>query len=237
MFEAFKDPQMYCYCLIAFCTTLPTGGLGAFANIIITSLNFTILQTQLLAMVLGAYIVIVLLSSTWIVKKTGQNCLVILVYVIPSFVGTAVLMTVINKNKATQAGLLMSYYMVLSFWAAQTLGMSMISRNIAGQTKKTVVVAANFVSWAVGNAIGPQVFLSWDAPRYFIAFATHMGCYTLLVLTIIFLRFWLISQNKKKDRAAAELAASGVEGVLDERLVHAFEDLTDRENPNFRYVY
>ena len=63
-------------------------------------------------------------------------------------------MTVINKNKATKAGLLMSYYMVLSFWAAQTLRMSMISRNIAGQTKKTVVVAAHFVSWAVGSSIG-----------------------------------------------------------------------------------
>jgi hypothetical protein len=64
-----------------------------------------------------------------------------------------------------------------------------------------------------------------------------MGCYTLLVLNVIFLRFWLKRQNNKKDRAAAELAASGVVGVMDERLVHAFEDLTDRENPNFRYVY
>lgn len=83
MWEALKDPQMYCYMLIAFCTTLPTSGLGAFANIIIVSLNFTVLQTQLLAMVLGAYIIVVLLSSTWIVKKTGQNCITILVYVIP----------------------------------------------------------------------------------------------------------------------------------------------------------
>lgn len=63
----------------------------------------------------------------------------------------------------------------------------MISRNVAGQTKKTIVVAANFVAWATGNAIGPQVFLTWDVPRYFIAFATHMGCYLLLVITIIFL--------------------------------------------------
>lgn len=83
MWEAFKDPQMYCYMLIAFCTTLPTSGLGAFANIIITGFKFSVLQTQLLAMVLGAYIIIVLLSSTWLVKKTGQNCLIILIYVIP----------------------------------------------------------------------------------------------------------------------------------------------------------
>ena len=35
--EALMDPQSWCYCLIAICTTLPTSGLGAFANIIIQS--------------------------------------------------------------------------------------------------------------------------------------------------------------------------------------------------------
>lgn len=63
-------------------------------------------------------------------------------------------MTVENKNKATQVGLLISYYLTLSFWSAQTLTLSMVSRNIAGQTKKTVVVAATFISWAAGNAVG-----------------------------------------------------------------------------------
>ena len=35
--EALTDPQSWCYCLIAICTTLPTSGLGGFANIIIKS--------------------------------------------------------------------------------------------------------------------------------------------------------------------------------------------------------
>ena len=83
VFEAFKDPQMYCYCLIAICTTLPTSGLGAFANIIITGFKFTVLQTQLLAMVLGVYIIIVLMSSMWLVNRFKQNVLVMGVYVIP----------------------------------------------------------------------------------------------------------------------------------------------------------
>lgn len=118
---------------------------------------------------------------------------------------------------------------MLSFWAAQTLAMSMISRNVAGQTKKTVIVAANFVAWATGNAIGPQVFLKWDGPRYFIAFATHMGCYVLLVIVIIFLRWWLVRENKRKDRLQE---AQGVQ-AKDDHLVHAFEDLTDKEVSSF----
>ncbi|KAF2756576.1 MFS transporter [Pseudovirgaria hyperparasitica] len=230
--EALTDVQTWCYGLIAICTTLPTSGLGAFANIIIKGFNFTTLQVQLLAMVLGAYIIIVLMSSMWLVKRFNQTCFIMGLYVIPSFVGTIVLMTVVNTSKATQGGLLFSYYIVLSFWAAQTLSMSLISRNVAGQTKKTVVVAFNFVCWAGGNAAGSQVFLSWDAPRYFIAFSTHMGCYVLLVIVIIVLRTHLVRQNRKKD----ELAAAGVKEAKDEKLVHAFEDLTDRENANFRYM-
>jgi hypothetical protein len=67
-------------------------------------------------------------------------------------------MSVVNHNTATKGGLLFSYYIALSFWAAQTIGMSLISRNVAGQTKKTVVIALNFFSWAAGNAAGADFF-------------------------------------------------------------------------------
>lgn len=77
------------------------------------------------------------------------------------------------------------------------------------------------------------MFLAYDAPRYFIAFATHLGCYTLLILNLIVLRWTLRSRNKKRD----EIAAAGVQEAHDETNVHAFEDLSDKENVNFRYMY
>ena len=81
--EAFLDPQSWCYFLIAICTTLPTSGLGAFSQIIIKGFNFTTLQTQLLAMVLGVVIIVTLMSATWLVQRTNQNVLVMGLYVIP----------------------------------------------------------------------------------------------------------------------------------------------------------
>jgi len=42
-----------------------------------------------------------------------------------------------------------------------------------------------------------------------------------------------MSQNKKKDA----LAAAGIQEADDENMTHAFDDLTDRENVNFRYIY
>jgi sugar phosphate permease len=81
--EALRDPQVWAYGLISFLTTVPTSGLGAFANIIIAGFGFTVLQTQLLAMVLGTYIMIVGLSATYLAKRYGQNLIIMSAYCIP----------------------------------------------------------------------------------------------------------------------------------------------------------
>ncbi|KAH7402431.1 allantoate permease [Pyrenochaeta sp. MPI-SDFR-AT-0127] len=224
--EALSDPQTYCYMGIQFFTTLPTSGLGAFYNIIIKGLGFTVLETQLLAMVLGVVIIATLMGSAWMTRKTGQNLLTMAVFMIPAFVGTIVIMTVVNKNSATRAGLLISYWIVFTFWAAQGLGMSMLTRNVGGQTKKSVCITLNFFAWCAGNATGPKVFFDND-PRYLKSLAIHLGCYSALLCVIAFLRFNLTLRNKKKDREFGK----------EINTTHGFDDLTDRENPNFRYVY
>ncbi|AOA61286.1 Allantoate permease [Komagataella phaffii CBS 7435] len=238
--EALKDPQTYCYFLIQFLTSLPTSGLGAFANIIISSFGFTVLETQLLAMVLGAYLIILLLSSAWLTKRFNQNIFFMIGYVIPSIIGTVVLMTVTIDGydtdsydyKLRRGVLLFCYYLTLSFWGVANLGLSLLSRNIAGQSKKSFCTAFNFVGWAVGNCVGPQVFRAQDAPRYLTAFGTHMGCYAALITLLVFMRLWLMRENYRKEK----MIERG-EALRDEHLKHAFEDLTDRENVNFRYAY
>lgn len=225
--EAFLDPQTYCYMLIQICTTLPTSGLGAFYNIILKGLKFSLLETQLLAMVLGAVIIFTLMTSAWMTKKWNQNLITMGVFLIPSFIGTIVIMSVPNKNEATKAGLLISYWIVFTFWAAQGLGMSMLTRNVGGQTKKSVCITLNFLAWCAGNAAGPQVFFDGDAPRYLKALTIHLCCYSVLVGVICFLRWNLVWRNKKKDR----------EFGTEINTTHGFDDLTDKENPNFRYIY
>lgn len=77
------------------------------------------------------------------------------------------------------------------------------------------------------------MFRGKDKPRYFPAFATHIACYSVLVIVIFALRFHLKRQNKRRD----ELAAQGNSAANDPQLLRAFEDLTDKENLSFRYVY
>lgn len=238
--EAIKDPQTYCFFFIQFLTALPTSGLGAFANIIINSFGFSVLQTQLLAMVLGAYLIVLLLTSAYLANRFQQNLLFMICFVIPSIVGTVVLMTLTYTGldpqsyeyKLRRGVLLFCYYLTLSFWGVANLGLSLLTKNVGGQSKKSFVTATNFVGWATGNCVGPQVFLAKDAPRYLTAFGTHMGCYAALILLLVFMRLWLMKENKRKDKLIAE-----GKSLADSELKHAFEDLTDRENVNFRYMY
>lgn len=41
----------------------------------------------------------------------------------------------------------------------------MISSNIAGYTKKQLTAALVFVGWCIGNAAGPQTFITKEARR------------------------------------------------------------------------
>jgi hypothetical protein len=53
------------------------------------------------------------------------------------------------------------------------------------------------------------------------------------VLVILYLSFHLHRQNRKKDK----LAQAGIQEANNNQYVHTFNDLTDKENPNFRYIF
>jgi hypothetical protein len=79
------------------------------------------------------------------------------------------------------------------------------------------------------------VFLDWNKSRYTIAFSTHLGCYVVLLATIIFLRFYLVHQNKLKDRIQT-ISSESSEPDIDD-LSEGLADFTDKEQKSFRYVY
>lgn len=90
-------------------------------------------------------------------------------------------------------------------------------------------VSCKLASFALNGLICYQLLMEEQQ----IAFATHLACYALLVIVLIFFRWYLKRENAKRD----SLAGAGVQEAKDTNFTHAFEDLTDRENPNFRYMY
>ncbi|KAH8682738.1 major facilitator superfamily transporter [Xylariales sp. PMI_506] len=231
VWDAFSDPQLWGFALIQILTTLPSGGIGAYANLIIAGFGFTTWQTQLLQMVVGAILIIVMLSAVYIDKYFHQTIYAMMAALIPTIIGVVVLISV-PLSAGNKTGLLIAYYIMYSFWACSGLALALVTRNVAGQTKKSVIIATNFVCWAVGNSIGPQIFRSQDAPRYFLALAIVLGCFCLLEIVLFALRLHYHLANKRRDQkiASGEVAA-------DTGFIHAFEDITDRVSPSLRCLF
>jgi hypothetical protein len=122
--------------------------------------------------------------------------------------------------------MLIAFYCTQFFPAQGNMIISLITRNIAGQTKKGFTMTMLFIGWSVGNLIAPQIFRDGDAPRYLHGFLTHVIIYAIYMGIVILTRVIIMARNRSKERATSEISHA-----------LAFQDLTDRENPNFRYVY
>ncbi|KAL2865071.1 putative MFS transporter [Aspergillus lucknowensis] len=145
----------------------------------------------------------------------------------PAIAGTAVIYS-ISPTPSTRVGLLIAFYCTQFILAEGNLLFSLISRNVAGQTKKSTVLALTFIAWAAGNATAPQIFQSSDAPRYAKGFTAHFCLYGLFNVLLVAIRLLYIWRNRQKRSVRGE-------GERDH--ANAFLDLTDRENVDFQYVY
>lgn len=110
--------------------------------------------------------------------------------------------------------------------------MSLITANTAGSTKRTVTNALFFVSYCAGNIIGPFAFKTSEAPIYSSGIIAMLVAYCVEIVALLGFAAYAASLNKRREQISA---ADSMDD--DERVLASFSDLTDRENPYFRYVY
>jgi len=242
--EAFKDPVVWLYLLMQFTCFLIVGSLAVFSNIIVNGLGFSVRQTQLLNLAQGGWSVLIYISSAWLARWTKQTILVLICFMIVALVGTIVL-NAVAVTPATAAGLLIAFYLANCCIVSGNLLWSLVTRNIAGQSKKVTTYTSMFIMFAAGNMVGPQIFQSFDGPRYHTAFSVHIALYALFIVTAILLRFVLMRRNSVRRKAQAEVEGnmtqlSARDPQTAEIVQHdaAFADLTDLANTrSFRYMY
>ncbi|KAI1643242.1 putative MFS transporter [Daldinia loculata] len=238
MLETIKDPVIWCYVMLQVTSTLVIGGLGVFSNLIISAFGFSYLQTQLLNIAQGAVTIIVMVGGAWLATWTNQTAIIMHLWTLPAIIGTAIIYS-IPPNPTNKVGLLIAFYCTQFYLAEGNMIFSLISRNVAGQTKKSTTLAMTFIGWAAGNMAAPQIFQETDAPRYQKGFTAHFCLYVLFNLFLILLRVLLVRRNVVKRRDASTIITRKREASSsnDENIehAHAFDDLTDKENPDFRY--
>lgn len=70
----------------------------------------------------------------------------------------------------SQAGQMTGLVFAVVFAVNIPISLSLVTSNVAGYTKRSIVSSLLFVGYCLGNIVGPQFFLSTQAPKYKVCF-------------------------------------------------------------------
>ncbi|KAF9738893.1 hypothetical protein PMIN06_010363 [Paraphaeosphaeria minitans] len=233
IWHAAKDPKTWMILAFVFLTMLPNGGLTNFGSLVIEGLGFDSFGTLLIGMPSsvvssGSMIVWGLFS----IKHGHLRTWGMIIPLLPAIAGIAAVYGTMNTD-ANKYGRVVAYWLINSYAVTWPFLLTIIGQNIAGHTKRAFTNAIMLIIFAAGNIAGPFFFRSQDAPRYVLAITTILVCFCLALFCALALRFYMIWENRRRDRVfgVLETVDDQVDGM---RL--GMHDKTDLENPDFRYV-
>lgn len=114
--------------------------------------------------------------------------------------------------------------------------MSLITANTGGSTKRSVVSGMFFVSYCVGNIIGPFSFKSNEAPKYPSGIVAMLVAYCVEIFLLVAFAAYAAMLNKNKDKILRENGLN-LEDANHQSMEETLRDQTDTEDVFFRYSY
>jgi hypothetical protein len=223
------------------CRYTVNGAVSGFGPLIVSTFGYSALESILFQFPLGAVSAVGMVLAGWLCSRRRDLRIPSLVLCcLPVLAGYATIWR--------------------SAWGrrpvAPVVGYSLGAGNVAGETKKSFMAAAIFVAYCVGNIVGPQLVRSETKAEHYPALwtgliilyvardsivlsllrageqiaANALVCLCSYVVTILAasaLYVILFRENKRREQL-------GVDEREKDRI--AFKDLTDIENPYFRYV-
>ncbi|KAK8028500.1 hypothetical protein PG991_005556 [Apiospora marii] len=232
LFEALADPAVWLLTLIIVLTVIPSGVIVTFSAALINGFGYTPKESALLNMPSGVVSIFATLLSTFAILRGVPRWLAILAMIVPTMIGAGLM-----SFYKGQGGSLVGIYLINFTVAPTALVYSLVGSNTSGYTKKVTSNAAIAIAFSIANIIGPQTFQSREAPGYISAKITILATNGAAIFVTILLRIIYGRRNRQTEKAREEQLAAvargdtAVESLIDD------EDLTDRKNPAFRYVY
>ncbi|KAH7216976.1 major facilitator superfamily domain-containing protein [Fusarium redolens] len=218
--EAVTDPLAWSFVVYSLFSMIPNGGMTNFFSPLISSFGYTPEQALLYGAPGGAVQIVSLLLSGYLGDRYHNRLLVSSIGLLIAIIGMSLIAFLPEDMKVGRlAGFYLNQTAICPFVAL----LSLISTNVAGYTKKTTVASMYLIAYCVGNIIGPQTFRgsSWKPAEF-----TFIGCYVICFFDVLLVRWYCLRLNRAKVLNGSEEGAGGNRQWL---------DLTDRENPDFRY--
>jgi hypothetical protein len=197
---------------------IPSGGFTAFGSLVTKGFGFDAFTSLLMQMPTGAISIILLLVGFHLTNRIKMRAPVIAVVCLFPVAGAAGLV----KVPRTQPGALLAcYYVAYFFQALFPLIISWANLNAAGSTKRVITTATMFTFQCAGNIIGPQVYLTREAPFYWTGLYTDLACWSALFCTVVFTYFYLLYLNRKKEK---QRASFGLPSKLEDMSIMTLEE-------------
>lgn len=235
--EALVDPQVWLLVLFVLLNETINGGYANFGKLIIKGLVHGALKTTALGIPQGAFQVTWILSGTFAASHfRGARTWVMAAYMVPTIVGVSLLGWLPRTDHAHQIGVLLGYYISGSYVCSLVLALQMPATNLGGYTKRTTGSALVFLAYCAGNIIGPHAFLDNESPYYTTGCKLILACAAAQMCVALLLRMLLARRNKRRDEAAAAAAAAAGPAEAGDEAEYDGADLTDFQNPHFRYM-
>ncbi|CRG86947.1 putative transporter C460,05 [Talaromyces islandicus] len=227
---ALKDPQAWLLVAYTFCVNLCNGGVTTFSTILAQGFGYSTFKVLLILMPTGAAQLIFLLFSSIVATFVPSTRIIMMALNCVAAIVGYLLVYRLNEDAhvAKMAGLCLG-----SVFAANIpLSLSLISSNVAGLTKKSVVSAMLFIAYCVGNIVGPQFYFAPEEPTYETGIRSAIAGLVLGIASLAVLYAYYVWENRRRDN----LTGASDEMAADQQLHSETLNLTDQENSSFRYV-
>lgn len=204
------------------------GAVSGFGPLIVSTFGWTPLESILWQFPLGGLCFVAILLTGYLGSRFENIRLIMLVLCcFPVIAGCAMIWK--SEWGYHAAAPVAGYSITGTFGAVVSLIITVGMSNVAGQTKKSFMAATIFVAYCVGNIIGPLLVNSKTRDEHYPELWTGLIiCYSICILASGALLVVLKRENARRTVMAVD---------EEERAKLAFKDLTDKENPYFRYVY
>ncbi|TQV95462.1 MFS allantoate transporter [Cordyceps javanica] len=222
--ELLLDPRTYLLFGIQYVSNIGWGATSIFSPLLIQAMGYSSRNALILNIPRGAVILVSVLVACYMADRMRDKTMWAAISAAVGMLFGALCFGLQHKSSGAA---LAAYALSEASTPLYILTFSMVSENTAGHTKKLLTQAILLVGSTTGTLTGPQI--TKDDPEYTRVKVLIIVCPAIALVFILTLRFLNMRSNRHRDAIQAAQSTVHVENS-------EFLDLTDGENPEFRYA-
>ncbi|KAL2812559.1 major facilitator superfamily domain-containing protein [Aspergillus cavernicola] len=223
--ESFQDPKLYFIASQSVCMGILNSA-SNFRSAFFAGFGYNASTSLLMQLPGGALECVACLLGGFVTSHTRNTMIItIMIGFVPGLAGMVGIAALSLEHQTSLAACL---WLQAIFGVSIVLTWALISANVAGHTKRHFFVGTEHLFYAVGNIVGPFLFIAGEAPRYMTAVKSLASLYGVCMVIAGLFGLVMLRENIVRNKRGQTMS----ESCIDEQ---SFMDHTDFENKAFRY--